>query len=130
MYRLFVALVCIVIAGGSGTAAGAADGRKNFEKCEECHSIRKGNNTYGPSLHCVVGRKALTTKYKHYAPDFRAAAKGIVWTEAILFAYLANPEGFVGKRIGKKKVITNMDKKWPDAAFRRSVIAFLKSSCR
>ncbi len=134
MYRFFAALVCIVIAGGTGTvadAADAADGRKKFEKnCEKCQSIRKGNNTYGPSLYCVVGRKALTTKFKHYAPDFRAAVKGIVWTEAILFAYLADSEGFVGKRIGKKTVITNMDMKWPDAALRGSVIAFLKSSCR
>ena len=130
MRHILFALAVATLAAEPAAGADAISGKKAFEKaCGECHSVAKKNNTYGPTMFCVVGRKAGATKFKNYAPDFRAAAKGLVWTEDVLFVYLADPERFIGARIGKNIVITNMDKKWPDPAMRRSIIAFLKSAC-
>ena len=35
-------------------------GKKVFNKCKACHSLKAGKHKIGPSLHQVIGRKAGT----------------------------------------------------------------------
>jgi cytochrome c len=71
-----------------------AAGAQAFGACAACHSLEPGRNRTGPSLAGVIGRRAGT------APGFRrySAAleeSGIVWDEAALDAWIADPKGLV-----------------------------------
>ena len=45
-------------AGGARADGDAARGEKKFEDCAACHTLERGENSVGPSLHGVFGRKA------------------------------------------------------------------------
>lgn len=116
-------MISSVLFAGSAFAAGdAKKGKKVFNKCKACHTIKAGKNKIGPSLHSVVGRKAGTAKgYKKYK-----GMKGADWTwdEATLMTFLENPRKFV-KSKGRKK--TAMSLKLKKKADRENVIAYLKT---
>jgi cytochrome c len=76
------------------TAAGAADaarGKIVFQTCAACHSEKP--DAIGPSLRGAYGRKAGSL------PDFRYSNAmlhaNIVWDDANLRAYLADPQAKV-----------------------------------
>ena len=93
------------IAGGD-----AVRGKKVFNKCKACHSIKVGKHKIGPSLAGVVGRKAGTAEgFKRYK-----GLKGADWTwdEATLDEYLTNPKLFVKSRNKRKSsMILKLKKK-------------------
>ncbi|MCH8237141.1 MAG: c-type cytochrome [Proteobacteria bacterium] len=122
----FIALALaagMALASGSALAAGdAAKGKKIFNKCKACHSIKAGKNKVGPSLAGVVGRKAGTAAgFKRYK-----GLKGADWTwdEALLDEYLTDPKKFAKARTGKK---TSMVFKLKKAGQRADIIAYLKT---
>ena len=122
----FVALALaagMALASGSALAAGdAAKGKKVFNKCKACHSIKAGKTKVGPSLAGVVGRKAGTASgFKRYK-----GLKGADWTwdEALLDEYLIDPKKFAKARTGKR---TSMGFKLKKAGQRADVIAYLKT---
>ena len=96
------------VMGSPAFAAGNVDrGKKVFAKCKACHKLEAGRKGVGPNLHGVIGRTAGTLKGFRYSRDMKAAgARGLVWTEEALSAYLEKPEPFVGSYIGKKKART------------------------
>jgi cytochrome c len=106
-----VAMMAIALAvaiGGVSTPSfadgDAARGKKVFNKCRACHKLVLGKKAIGPSLFGIFGRKAGTLKGYRYSKDMKAAgAKGLVWTEKTFDDFIANPKGYVGKVIGKKK---------------------------
>ena len=105
------------IAGGD-----AVRGKKVFNKCKACHSIKVGKHKIGPSLAGVIGRKAGTAKgFKRYK-----GLKGAdwVWDEATLDEYLTNPKLFVKSRNKRKSSMILKLKKKRD---RDNVIAYLKT---
>lgn len=105
---------------GAAEAGDAGKGKKVFNKCKACHSIKAGQNRVGPSLHGVVGRKAGT------APKYRyLGLKGAdwIWDEKLLMEYLKDPKAFVKKR-GKNR--SKMVFKLRDKKQREDVIAYLK----
>ena len=105
------------IAGGD-----AVRGKKVFNKCKACHSIKAGKHKIGPSLAGVIGRKAGTAKgFKRYK-----GLKGADWTwdEATLDEYLTNPKLFVKSRNKRKSAMMLKLKKKRD---RDDVIAYLKT---
>ena len=105
------------IAGGD-----AVRGKKVFNKCKACHSIKAGKHKIGPSLAGVIGRKAGTAKgFKRYK-----GLKGADWTwdEATLDEYLTNPKLFVKSRNKRKSAMMLKLKKKRD---RDNVIAYLKT---
>tara|TARA_B100001245_G_scaffold105150_1_gene76598 strand:+ start:326 stop:715 length:390 start_codon:yes stop_codon:yes gene_type:complete len=105
------------IAGGD-----AVRGKKVFNKCKACHSIKAGKHKIGPSLAGVIGRKAGTAKgFKRYK-----GLKGADWTwdEATLDEYLTNPKLFVKSRNKRKSAMILKLKKKRD---RDNVIAYLKT---
>ena len=105
------------IAGGD-----AVRGKKVFNKCKACHSIKAGKHKIGPSLAGVIGRKAGTAKgFKRYK-----GLKGADWDwdEATLDEYLTNPKLFVKSRNKRKSAMMLKLKKKRD---RDNVIVYLKA---
>ena len=80
----------VIVAGFTGNAA---DGKKVFNQCGACHSVKEGQNRVGPSLYGIVGEKAAEV------PNFKFSkamvASNIVWTEDNLFKYLEKPSAMV-----------------------------------
>lgn len=97
----------------------AAMGEQVFRRCVACHTVDKGGrNGIGPNLHGIVGA-AVASK-----PDFSYSgamkAKGGVWDEATLDAYLEAPMKAVpGTRMAFAGVI--------DAADRKALILYLEA---
>lgn len=76
------------------TAASAADvahGKQVFASCAACHSEKP--DAIGPDLKGVVGRKSAAVDGFRYSNAMRRA--NLVWTEANLKAYIANPQAKV-----------------------------------
>jgi len=87
----------------------AKAGRKVFNKCKSCHVADKPKNRVGPSLLGVFGRKAGTFDGFNYSKDMKAASgKGLVWDDATIAKFVADPRGFLGSQIGKDRASTKM----------------------
>ena len=82
---LVAAVVSTALADGD-----AARGEKRFEECAACHSVERGSNGIGPSLHGVFGRKAGAIPEFRYSPALRRS--GITWTPESLDSYIADPQ--------------------------------------
>lgn len=119
---LTAALVATGAVAGPTVPAGDAEaGRKVFVRsCRVCHQVEAGgNNSMGPSLAGMAGKKALVDAgYKGYSPAFtEAAGKGLAWDAANLDRFLAAP--------AKAVPGTKMPVGTPDATHRRNLIAYL-----
>jgi cytochrome c len=84
--------------------------------CRTCHTLAAGDHRLGPSLHGIVGRPAGAAEGFAYSSALRVGA--LVWTEAALDAFLADPAGFLP---GNGMVYPGM----PSAEARAAVIAYL-----
>jgi cytochrome c len=109
------ALTAGMLACGAARAAGdVAHGEKLFQGCQDCHSIDA--NDVGPKLKGVVGRKGGS------APDYAYSAalknSDIIWTEANLDRWLADPQ----KLVPGVKMFYHLD----NPQDRADVIEFLK----
>jgi cytochrome c len=101
---------------------GSSAGKLQFNNaCRTCHSMRKGDNRLGPSLHGVLGRKAGASEgYAAYSQAMKGS--DIVWDEATLDRFLANPEAVVPNN--NMKPFAGV----PDPAVRKRIIEHLKSA--
>ncbi len=82
-----------VMDGGKKMMGDPAKGKAIFNRCMVCHSIDKGVNHIGPSLHGVVDRKAGSIPNFSYSGANRKS--GIVWTQQKIYDYLKNPQAMV-----------------------------------
>lgn len=115
--RIAAALACFAFLPATTTMA--ADGAKLFKKnCKKCHSMKPGKHAIGPSLTGIVGKQAGKQDFKKYK-----ALKGsdIMWTEANLDAWIANPKKFIGKK-------TTMIVKVKKAEQRAAIIEYMKAN--
>lgn len=115
-----IAALLLVLAGAARAAEGDAKrGAQLFSQCAACHSTVAGTQLTGPSLAHVWGRRAASVKgFERYSGALQA--KGVVWNEATLERWLANPDAFVPG--------TYMD--FPgvrDAQERLDIVAYLKA---
>jgi cytochrome c len=85
-------------------------------------------------LNGVIGRQAGTVPEFSYSPLNKAAGEnGLVWTEELIFEYLADPAPFLKKFLaskGKEDLATGTTRmvfKLADETDRRDVIAYLKT---
>jgi cytochrome c len=98
---LMAALVAALVAqqpGAAATEPDAARGERVFQRCYSCHSVDPGETAklQGPSLANLVGRPAAAIAGFEYSEAMRAKADaGLIWSEANLDRYMADPKGFV-----------------------------------
>ena len=79
-------------------AADPVRGERVFQRCSACHSVVSGEDCLpGPSLRCLLGRRAGTLPGFEFSPAMIEAgsAHGLVWTRATLDAFLADPSRLV-----------------------------------
>lgn len=116
--RRFVAALLLASAGAPASAQN--DGQTAFNtNCRMCHTMKPGDNRQGPSLAGVFGRKAGLAPGFSYSPSTKQS--GIIWDQANLDKFIANPEQVVNG---------NMMKPYggiSDAAQRKVIVEFLKS---
>lgn len=92
------ALAVVALLPAPPAAGDAGRGAQVFQRCYACHSIVAGEDRLpGPSLRCVLGRRAGTLPGFEFSPAMIAAGagRGLVWTRAALDAFLVDPEGLV-----------------------------------
>jgi cytochrome c len=104
-----------------GAAAGDPEaGAQVFRACAACHTLEPGAHRTGPSLAGVFGREAGTVSgFTRYSPALEQA--DLTWTEDMLDAFLADPQGFVP---GNRMTFAGV----PDAQARADLIAYLQTA--
>jgi len=105
--------------GGASAAGDPVNGEKIFKRCQACHVINQEQNRVGPYLHGVIGRHAGMATGFNYSPAMKA--HDVVWDDAELDKYLADPKGSVP---GNKMAFPGLKK--PEE--RADVIAYLKQA--
>jgi cytochrome c len=92
--RLPLVLIAGVLVLCSSANAFAEDlGKKTYELCIACHSLKAGENGTGPTLYNLIGRTAGTTEGFRFSGPMKRS--GIVWDQQTLTAYLRNPQEVV-----------------------------------
>lgn len=70
------------------------DGQLLFNNaCRTCHSVKEGDNRFGPNLHGIVGRKSGAVA--NYGYSQAMASADLTWDKAALDRFIANPEAVV-----------------------------------
>lgn len=127
--KRWVSLAVLAAASGVVTAfaapANAQDAAKGavvFRACRACHTVGPAaRNKAGPMLNGVVGRRAASVPGFGYSKAMEdAAAKGLVWNEANLRAYLESPDTFLPRGVMAFAGVK-------DSAKLNDLIAYLKS---
>ena len=82
--RLTLALVtATALMSGAALAAGdAAKGKKVYNKCKACHSLKAGKNKIGPSLNGIIGRASASEDGFKYSKAMKGA--NLTWDEETL----------------------------------------------
>lgn len=102
-------------------AGDAAKGEADFKKCKACHmitaddgtEIQKGGKT-GPNLFGVIGRAVASVEGFKYGESLASLnAKGVVWDEALLTAYVADPGAWLKEQTGDAAAKSKMTFKLP-----------------
>jgi cytochrome c len=117
MASVRIVLVGVALAGGATAQDQGGPGFELFQQhCRTCHVMEEGDNRLGPSLHGVIGREAGAVEGFAYSPSMRGS--GVVWDEAALDAFLADPKGFMS---GNRMLYQGM----ADAEDRAAVIDYM-----
>ena len=68
-------------------------GKRVFDHCRACHSVEPGKQSFGPSLHGIIGRPAASLPMFMYSDALKAS--GLIWTEDNLRAWMAGNDKLV-----------------------------------
>lgn len=71
----------------------AAKGKRVFNKCKTCHTLKEGRRKIGPHLQCIIGKPAGTVEGFKYSKAM--AASGLTWDKETLSKYLVKPKDLV-----------------------------------
>ena len=115
--RFIIVTTMLCLALASAHAQDAAAGGMAFQQCAECHSPGTADGA-GPGLKGVVGRRAASKAGFTFSPAL--AASKIVWDDATLDAFLANPQ----KAVPGTTMAYGGD---TDAKERADLVAYLKT---
>jgi cytochrome c len=112
--------VALLLAAAASPALAQNDGQTAFNtNCRMCHTMKEGDNRQGPSLAGVFGRMAGAAPGFNYSPSMKQS--GVVWDEANLVKFIADPEQVVNGNTMKPYGGIN------DAAQRKMIVDFLKA---
>jgi cytochrome c2 len=107
----------VLVAALSAEPALAATGQALFnDKCGDCHTVDDTSYT-APTLKGVVGRKVASLPGFAYSDALKA--KGGVWTEDAISAFVADPNAYAPG--------TQMTANDPSADERKAIIDYLKT---
>jgi len=121
----------IALAGvAPASAQDATAGETVFKKCVACHQLGEtAKNRSGPVLNDLIGRTAGTFEGFKYGQDLVAAgAKGLVWTEALVAQYVADPKGFLRTYLDDGSAKSRMSFRLKDESQRLDVAAYLAAA--
>jgi cytochrome c len=90
---VLIALAMLAAAAAPASAGDPAAGQKVFAKCKACHEVASATNKVGPTLKGMFGRTAGTVEGFAYSTAMKDS--GIVWDEAALKPYLADPKAAI-----------------------------------
>jgi cytochrome c len=94
----FIAATFLALSPAGAQEADPAAGKKVFNKCRACHDATAEKNKVGPHLVGIVGRPAASVEGFAYSANMKElAAAGLIWDEAKLAEYLADPKAMVPK---------------------------------
>jgi cytochrome c len=136
MLKKLLPILALAIAAPAFADPDAAEGEENFKKCKSCHSIiapdgteiQKGGKT-GPNLWGVVGRTAgSAADFKYGEGLLEVNAKGVVWDEAQIVTYLADPTAWVKATTGDDAAKSKMTFKLPKAEDAADLAAYLATN--
>ena len=112
-----IAALALTLTTAPAFAGGdATKGADDFKRCTACHSIvapdgtvvQKGGKT-GPNLFGVVGRKVASfPDFKYGASSAAAGAKGLIWDEAMVAAYVTDPTAWLKEQTGDTAAVAKM----------------------
>ena len=90
-------MLLAVLPAAGAWSADAERGRALYGECKRCHQAGSGaEHRIGPHLNDLFGRAAGSLAGYGYSPAMKAAGSGgLVWTEATLDAFLADPPALV-----------------------------------
>ena len=93
----FAALSPVMAFAQEAPTGDPANGQRLFNQCRACHTINEGGrNGVGPNLYGVFERPAGSIEgFRYSAPMRERATGGLVWNNANLRAYLADPKAVV-----------------------------------
>ena len=115
-YAAIAALAAISLSAPAFAAGDVVAGEKIAGKCKACHAIigddgtaiQKGGKV-GPNLYGVVGRPVASYPDFKYGDGILAAgAKGLIWDEAMIVAYLVDPTKWLDANSGDPKAKSKM----------------------
>jgi cytochrome c len=114
--------VILLAAPGLAHADGdAARGQAKFEECAACHKLVRDENSVGPSLQGVFGRKAAELSDFRYSPALKRS--GITWSAETLGTFIADPQKMVP---ANRMPYAGM----PDAGDRADLVAYLLKAAK
>jgi cytochrome c2 len=121
--------VTMLFSGHIAAAQDAAAGEKVFKKCKACHKVGEGaKNTVGPALNNIVGQPIASVEGYKYSKTMKAANEaGLVWDEAGIAAYIADPKAYMIKALDDPKAKPKMSFKLKDEQKAKDVTAYVAS---
>jgi cytochrome c len=119
-----VGAVALIVASGPAFAQDAAKGKEAYAKCAICHLVGpNAQNTVGPELNKIVGRKAASVAGFAYSPGMKKLGEeGYVWTPENIDKWIANPKAMLPESPMSQLFIGI-----PDAQERANIIAYLQT---
>ncbi len=122
---LGVAAVALIVMNGPALAEGdAAKGKEAYAKCGICHQVgATAQNTIGPELNKIVGRKAASVAGFAYSPGMKKLGEeGFTWTPENIDKWIADPKAMLAD-----SPMAQLFQGIPDAQERANIIAYLQT---
>lgn len=136
MIRSALFAAAVMVAGPALADGHVAEGEKlTAKRCKSCHMIVNGDDVIlkggktGPNLWGVIGRQAgAEADFSRYGDDIVAAgAGGLVWDEANIAEFIADPKAFLRATLGDNKARSKMSLKVRKEEERAAIAAYLAS---
>jgi len=93
MKKILTTAIFLAIATAVHAEGDAKKGKRFFNKCKACHTLKEDNHKSGPSLYGILGATSGSAEGFDYSSEMAEA--GLTWDDETLAAFLANPREVV-----------------------------------